>query len=708
MKTYSLFIDETGIYALNDKKSFVGGCGAEKEQFNQFVKLFEIELMNEINNFNSINGDKINKDKYLNLLHFSDLSQIVNFNKSLNKSFQFKNITSELASKIIQLTKTHLINKKIDMYKVSGELNLYNGPQGNYLYQLCGVLIGAIEKNMAFDHFEFKIATRNLIAIYGDNFLGGSIEVDQGQESIAFHHHYKNYLEELLTNQYPLKTFKILFNVCAKDNHLPYADMALGLLKESSSDFAKQNLFLFSADEFIQKIAPTPTLLQNFEDGIRQSCQKDNTTLSSKCFVLFDLLKESQLPLDSILKHLRLLNTKELLMKELDLGLYSILNDYYQTYKYTNTYLVQKIINNLNSIYLKDSHLKLNKIFACFLRINFELDIHRGKSFTNKWKIYENYCDLNQKYLFNSPVEHYIEILSAKLIYIQSHFNSLDFQKIEDTLKPDKIKWEKVNSYFEPIKDYQNVLSAEIHGTLGQAYIFQGDLENSDFDKQEGLMELEKDLNYLDPTTPKYEHIANFIVTYYWLQKDLNASLKAFQNLKNSPNEETLYSITKTGSNSYSEPINTDTDIYKYLNQLRLIGLSLEGGKNISKETIKNMGIQIESLCEKNIAYPKFMLLKWLCYIYKNQGNELPKCVSEKLNAIQEIDLPLLKMMSFPLYYLIGNQDLYLSKINEFDTFCQSDGGQFFLKQRKPLIDKIKAGIATHAEVMRLMPYYYA
>ena len=449
-------------------------------------------------------------------------------------------------------------------------------------------------------------------------------------------------------------------------------------------------------------------MYQVFEDGIQQSCEKGNATLNGKCFVLFDLLKENDIPIDEISDALTKLNKIDLLINELDSVLYNQLKDYYRTYKYTNTKFVQTIIDNLIKIYSKEPELKLKKIFAYFHRINFELDIHGGKELTNKWELFENYCNMNQKLLFKSPVEQYIEILSAKLVYFQYLFNSLDFQKVEDTIKPDKIKWEKINALLETNKNTQNILAAEIHGTLGQAYIFQGDLENSPFDKQEGLTELEKDLNYLDPGSREYEHVANFIVTYYWLQNDLKAGLKAFENLKGSPNENNLYSITKTGSNSYSDPITTDIDIYKYLNQIRLISLGVENDKILSKDIIENIKTQIEKICHKEIAYPKFMILKWLCYIYHKHQNEIPTCVIEKLKTPQDIETPLLKMMAFPLYYLIGNKELYLAKINEFDSFCQSEGAISFLIHRKTLIDKIKNGSATQKEVMRLMPYYYS
>jgi len=700
MKTYYMYIDEKGSFE-KGKKSFVGGCGSEEANFNTFENELGQALTTYLEPLNEkLEIDIKTENYFLDLLHYMDLS-VLRDNSELRKS-RFKYMGDKLNAKqaesIINITGEAFIKNKIDVFRVSGRLAMYSGPQGDYLYQLQGAIIGLIDLKMkeGFSDFRIKIATRDLNKIFG-NERGQDLHA-VGIDLNKFHSDYLVHLKNKIKVFYPQIQCTIDFNQMRFDKRLPFADMGLGLF-EDIKKIESKNTYTLCADTYLSQIEPLPNALQTFGKGIQESKRElDFRTISILDIMRYKLIAEAEFfKLEELLAKL-----PEHLVGELDNTCLTFVKTYYLENKYFENSTLSTFAHNL--IQLRNS--KLFKTVRQAYRILFELDIHTGQAITNSWAQYNEYNLNGQKFLYQNPLEFYLEHVDVQLIYCQALFNTLDFDQAKKTIVFDTEMWLEVTKPLKSFGVQNDNLLAKLIGTQGQAYIFLADLQNSPLDMQIGFEKLEEDSSLLMPFSREHSQVINYIITYYWLQGNLPKAVEAFSGINSTLRVDNLYQITKGGSVSFPDVLSQHKNVYEFLNQLRLIALGVEIETKLTKETLVTVESLCVGLCVNRSAYPNFMLIKWLLYILKCHNIEAPEVVRQWLKDAKW-ESRLLELMALPIYYLVDkNECVHRLQAIQNQSLYPGEGALF--QYRQSLVNGIISKTANYCEVMRLMPFYYA
>ncbi len=285
------------------------------------------------------------------------------------------------------------------------------------------------------------------------------------------------------------------------------------------------------------------------------------------------------------------------------------------------------------------------------------------------------------------------------------------FQKIADEIKDDEIKWNALRTALRLDGESTDDILARLKGTIGQAYIFQGCIENNESDQQLGYEEIKDSLRYLDKNSLKYRQGVNFMVTYHWLQNDLDSALVGFSLSTDKITKDNLLNINEKGSVSFPDVLGNTSNSYEFLNQLRLISLRLTIDPTLSNATrFKESLIGLYNGFlnrQESYSYPNFMLIKWVLCILKQCNMDFPEELGRTWLKGANWDSDLLGYMALPLYYMLDHAE-FVKQVQSFQDAPYSEGAEIFLKHRASLIKTLTHQKENFVEANRLLPYYYS
>jgi len=192
----------------------------------------------------------------------------------------------------------------------------------------------------------------------------------------------------------------------------------------------------------------------------------------------------------------------------------------------------------------------------------------------------------------------------------------------------------------------------------------------------------------------------------YLLINDLENRIKDFSLLANQEFEP--FEFTVGGSTLY--PNGLTLDVYQYLIQLRLIAYGVRSKWLIlDRKNILNIISQIDAICMSKIAYPHFILLKWLIYIANVNDIEMKNTwvtkILDDIEILKNNDLDCL--LKLPLYGLLNQKTVFQEKTKEVIKILSKGHFRWVIHNNTSLLNSIVNNEPYDLYQLMVMPPYY-
>ena len=347
-------------------------------------------------------------------------------------------------------------------------------------------------------------------------------------------------------------------------------------------------------------------------------------------------------------------------------------------------------------------------------RMKYEMLIHRAGEARELMQQHFIWVDNNKARIFPEACTALQQRIRSRLVGAQSLFNTLEFHQCGQWLKKDLEDYRTVVQivYGKELPDRDEIL-APLLGTLGQADIFMGALESDPELRKEwwasGRGYLETDRKLLNMATPSWHQVTNYLVTLAWMEGDIDRCKSLLAEQGGSANSAIPLDFVRDGSRLCPDPWSGDSQVFIYLNELRLAALIHNQGGTI--RGVEHFVHQLEQLQHRPWRYPLNIVCKWLTHhvMHKLGREALPQ--SFHATALLQLDNtkePLFKLINLPLYwhYADGKK---LKEVLGILATQKGDGWEQWRKRQRPILHKIEQGSKELEpwEVMILPPYYY-
>ncbi|MFN8672927.1 MAG: DUF3800 domain-containing protein [Candidatus Sericytochromatia bacterium] len=653
MKTYNIYIDETGsFYKSKDKNTnFVGGWVSSNFNKNNFFKKIAPKI-DEINQIicNDYNDDKlfnIKKDLHYVPLHFED--------RRIENDSHIK-VPTEKVPEIIQFITDSVFENVDFIFNSTGFPSYFINEQSSYFEILHSTIFQILDEpifeNKDIEEINLFIASRRTKKVLGDKIYNN---LQEYETNIC------NKISEEIKNIFKYKGFsnKIKIKIIPADQifELQLADIFIGCIRDKkyiekyANDKIKQynihNAFKYQPKRYTQEIEnifeydKISALLLAFE-YISSDNKKNKNELEQLIIKLFSKISEKE-----------------------EVDFYQELKNYLESkiirdsLKYENLDFIENFIFNIkNKINLiKNNQIKAKITFI--LEKNYiKIHSHNGKISINEIDNYFKLIEENQELIFNNIYELFQERIETKLKSIPIFFNRLEFNSWENKLQEEFDLYKKITDLTkQEVKKDSNL--AKISGTLGQAYAF---LYN--FNKDKDYFDLaeqyiKEDIEYCNKNTSEYYKALGYLVSLYFKKDDLEKAEDYFLLETNSQdkNKDLIYNLSKIDNFNFNDPFCLLHRIYLCALAQKLEKKEILGLSSFADNFIKN----------KNVSkYPNFLTGKWLgVLLLNNNENEKANIIFDSILEKYENDEYIIKLIKLPIFLLnFYTKKLLETKIN--------------------------------------------